>query len=84
MRYWTSKDAKARFGELLRKAETEGPQVVTRRGAEAVVVIRVEEWKGSKSRPKLDFMKVLIEDGPKFENIRVRKKRSGLRIVEFG
>ena len=32
-------DAKVRFSELVRRARTEGPQRVTRRGRDAVVVI---------------------------------------------
>lgn len=83
MKYWNSRDAKAKFCELVRKAETEGPQVITRRGTEAVVVIPVQDWKREKSARKLDIKKVLIEDGPKFEKVRVRKSRSGFRIVEF-
>ncbi len=35
-------DAKARFSEVVRRARTEGPQRVTVRGKDAVVVIAVE------------------------------------------
>ena len=35
-------DAKARFSEVVRRACTEGPQCVTGRGKDAVVVIAVE------------------------------------------
>ncbi|WP_119681493.1 type II toxin-antitoxin system Phd/YefM family antitoxin [Indioceanicola profundi] len=40
---WKLEDAKARFSELVRRARTEGPQLVTRRGRDAVVVIAAEE-----------------------------------------
>ncbi|MGE0716999.1 MAG: type II toxin-antitoxin system Phd/YefM family antitoxin [Alphaproteobacteria bacterium] len=36
---WKLEDAKARFSEVVRLAEREGPQRVTRRGKDAVVVI---------------------------------------------
>jgi len=39
---WKLEDAKARFSELVRRARTEGPQRVTVRGKDAVVVIAVE------------------------------------------
>lgn len=42
---WKLKDAKARFSELVRRAQTEGPQRVTVRGKDAVVVISAEELK---------------------------------------
>jgi antitoxin Phd len=39
---WKLEDAKARFSEVVRLARTEGPQRVTVRGKDAVVVIAVE------------------------------------------
>ena len=36
---WKLEDAKARFSEVVRRARTEGPQRVTVRGKDAVVVI---------------------------------------------
>jgi prevent-host-death family protein len=40
---WKLEDAKARFSEVVRRARSEGPQRVTCRGQEAVVVIATEE-----------------------------------------
>lgn len=40
---WRLEEAKARFSEVVRRARTEGPQHVTVRGQDAVVVISVEE-----------------------------------------
>ncbi len=40
---WRLEEAKARFSEVVRRARTEGPQHVTVRGRDAVVVIAVEE-----------------------------------------
>lgn len=42
-RGWKLEDAKARFSEVVRRARTEGPQRVSVRGRDAVVVISVEE-----------------------------------------
>lgn len=41
--FWKLEDAKARFSEVVRRAQSEGPQRVTVRGREAVVVISVDE-----------------------------------------
>jgi prevent-host-death family protein len=41
---WTITEAKAKFGEMIRRAEKEGPQRITMRGKEAVVVVSMEEW----------------------------------------
>jgi len=40
---WTLQDAKARFSEVVRRARSEGPQRVTVRGQDAVVVIAADE-----------------------------------------
>ena len=41
---WKLEDAKARFSEVVRRARESGPQRVTVRGQEAVVVMSVEEF----------------------------------------
>ncbi|MFQ5774730.1 MAG: type II toxin-antitoxin system prevent-host-death family antitoxin [Kiloniellaceae bacterium] len=40
---WKLEDAKARFSEVVRLARSQGPQRVTCRGVDAVVIIAVEE-----------------------------------------
>ncbi len=40
---WRLEEVKARFSEVVRRARTDGPQHVTVRGQDAVVVIAVEE-----------------------------------------
>jgi prevent-host-death family protein len=42
-RGWKLEDAKARFSEVVRLARSEGPQRVSVRGKDAVVVMSVEE-----------------------------------------
>ena len=41
---WPVKHAKARFSELLDACHREGPQVVSRRGTEAAVLVPIEQW----------------------------------------
>jgi antitoxin Phd len=41
---WQLQDAKNRFSELVNKALDEGPQVVTRRGEEVVVIVSNAEY----------------------------------------
>lgn len=42
---WRLQDAKARFSELVRRVQSEGPQHVTLHGKEAVVVVDAEEFR---------------------------------------
>jgi prevent-host-death family protein len=41
---WTVAEAKAKFSEVIARAESEGPQTITRHGRTAVVVVDAEEW----------------------------------------
>ena len=41
---WTVKEAKAKFSEVIDKAQTAGPQTVTKNGKSAVVIVSAEEW----------------------------------------
>ena len=41
---WALQDAKNRFSALVDQALQEGPQIVTRRGKETVVVLSVQEF----------------------------------------
>lgn len=50
---WKLEDAKAKFSELVRRANSEGPQTVTVRGREAVVVLSAEHY-GKLKRPPVD------------------------------
>ena len=43
-RPWQLQTAKARFSEVFRLARTAGPQLITRQGKEAVVVMSVEQF----------------------------------------
>ena len=71
MSSWPLQDAKARLSELVDTTLKKGPQVITRRGVETVVMVSIDEWKrlqGDRTeRPSI--YKVLVEDGPKFEMV---------------
>jgi antitoxin Phd len=41
---WQLQTAKARFSELFRRARSEGPQLITRQGKDAVVMISGEHY----------------------------------------
>jgi prevent-host-death family protein len=65
---WKLRDAKARFSELVRRTQTEGPQRVTVRGHDAVVVIAAHEVDrllppASDTVPFVTFMESLSVDG---------------------
>ena len=59
MDVWALQDAKNRFSELVDCALTKGPQTVTRRGRNAVVVVSAEEFRRMQG-PKADFVDFLL------------------------
>jgi antitoxin Phd len=67
MKRWPVQDAKARFSELLEASLREGPQIVTRRGVEAAVLVPVDQWRQLEqaARPKLKDL--LLAESPRAE-----------------
>lgn len=49
---WQVQTAKACFSEVFRRARTEGPQIITRQGTEAVVMISHERYDQLVSKPR--------------------------------
>lgn len=62
MRTWQVQEAKARFSELLDLCQTEGPQIVTKRGAEAAVLVPVAEWRRLQGAGRPSLKQMLLTD----------------------
>lgn len=76
---WPLQDAKQRLSELVRQAIEEGPQVVTRHGKEAAVVMSIEEFERlSGARP--DF-KAHLRAAPDLTRLRIRRDRTPARRI---
>jgi antitoxin Phd len=60
MKSWPVQDAKARFSEFLQASLTRGPQIVTMRGAEAAVLVPVEEWRRLTARARASLKDLLL------------------------
>ena len=67
MSSWQLQDAKARFSEFLDAALTKGPQVVTRRGVEAAVLVPIEEWRRMQQSSRPNIKELLLGPGPRFD-----------------
>ncbi len=69
MESWSVQDAKARFSEMLDACAENGPQVVTRRGLEAAVLVPIAQWQHltAASRPSLKAL--LLSDEARAELI---------------
>jgi prevent-host-death family protein len=59
---WPVQDAKARFSEFLERCLAEGPQMVTRRGAQAAVLVSVDEWRRLQAAARPSLKQLLMSD----------------------
>lgn len=80
-RTWKLEDAKARFSEVVRRARSEGPQRVTVRGKDAVVVIAVEALEKllPSAKPRLDLVGFL--QGLAFGDLELARERDAGRDI---
>ena len=66
---WQVQEAKQRFSELVRRAVAEGPQVVTRHGQPAVIVLSADEYRRLRGQPP-DLAAFLLDpSGPRFNDL---------------
>jgi len=69
MNAWPVQDAKARFSEFLDACLTAGPQMVTKRGAEAAVLVPVQEWRRLQSAARPSLKQLLLSDAGRADNL---------------
>ncbi|MGI8679644.1 MAG: type II toxin-antitoxin system Phd/YefM family antitoxin [Jatrophihabitans sp.] len=71
---WQVQEAKQRFSELLRRAGSDGPQIVTKHGEEVAVVINFAEYRKLSGHTYGSFNAALL-DMPKVESPDVFERR---------
>lgn len=82
MRAWTDQDAKARFSEFLDACLVEGPQMVTRRGAEAAVLVPVQEWRRLQSAARPSLKQLLLSEQTRADMIVPARGQAKRRTLE--
>lgn len=79
---WTVAEAKARLSEVIHRAQSSGPQLITRRGQTAVVIVGAEEWerKTRRSGSLAEFFasSPLRSSGLKLQRVKDRPRRINL------
>ncbi len=65
MRTWQVHDAKSRFSALLDACASEGPQLVTRRGTQAAVIVPIEEWRRLTAAARPTLKDLLLTERPR-------------------
>jgi len=62
MHHWPVQDAKARFSEMLDACVAEGPQLVTRRGAETAVLVPIADWRRLQAAARPSLKQLLLAE----------------------
>jgi prevent-host-death family protein len=79
MQTWPIQDAKARFSEFLETCLAEGPQMVTKRGSEAAVLVPVDEWRRLKAAARPSLKQLLLCDQGRADLVLPRRGKARRR-----
>ncbi|HKN33928.1 MAG TPA: type II toxin-antitoxin system Phd/YefM family antitoxin [Terriglobales bacterium] len=79
---WTVAEAKAKFSELINKAQSEGPQKITKHGRTTAVIVAAEEWE-RKARRKGNLAEFLTTSPLRGSGLKLRRLPVRLRKIEL-
>jgi antitoxin Phd len=82
MTQWQLQEAKNKFSEVVDKAIKDGPQVVTRRGIETVVIVSMDEYRDL-IKPKTDIVDFFQKSPLKDANLDLSRNRDLPRKVDI-
>ena len=78
-REWQVQEAKAKFSELLETSREEGPQVVTKRGVKAAVLVSIEEWERMTQSARSGLKELLLAPEARTDNLTPLREKRGSR-----
>jgi prevent-host-death family protein len=81
MAVWQVQEAKTKLSEVIEEANTKGPQIITRHGAERAVVLSIAEYRALTAH-KPDLRAYLL-GGPKVDSFEVPRDRDTGRDVSL-
>lgn len=79
---WTVAEAKAKFSEVIDRAETKGPQTVTRNGRTAAIVVAAEEWE-RKTRRSGNLAEFLASSPLRRSQVKIERRKDRPRKAEL-
>jgi len=79
---WTVAEAKAKLSEVIEKAQSDGPQTITRHGRTAVVVVAADEWE-KKNRRKGNLAEFFAASPLRNSGVKIRRLPGRLRKVDL-
>ncbi|HIJ57963.1 MAG TPA: type II toxin-antitoxin system Phd/YefM family antitoxin [Deltaproteobacteria bacterium] len=82
MAQWQLQEAKNKFSEVVEKAIKDGPQIVTRRGVETVVIVSMDEYRDL-TKPKTDIVDFFQKSPLKNANLDLSRIKDLPREVDI-
>lgn len=79
---WSVAEAKAKLSQVIEKAQSDGPQTITRNGRKAVVVVSADEWE-RKTKRKGTLAEFLLSSPLRGSGIEVKRLKGNLRKVDL-
>lgn len=79
---WTVAQAKARFSEVIDRAQSNGPQTITRNGKKAAVTVAADEWE-RKTKRRGNLAEFFASSPLRGSNLKVKRPRGQARKIEL-
>jgi len=79
---WTVAEAKAKFSEVIERAQSNGPQTITRKGRKTAVVVAAEEWE-RKTKRRGSLAEFFASSPLRGSGLQIKRVRGGVRKVEL-
>ena len=79
---WTVAEAKAKFSEVIERAQSRGPQTITRNGRRAVVIVAADEWE-RKTRRTGNLAEFFAASPLRGSGLKVRRSKGRARAIDL-
>ena len=79
---WTVAQAKAKFSEVIDRAQSDGPQTITRNGRTTAVLVAAEEW-GRKTKRKGNLAEFFAASPLRASRVRIKRLPGRLRKADL-
>jgi len=82
MKIWSLQDAKNKFSQMVKEAQKTGPQVVTKRGIETVIVLSMNDFK-KLTKPKTNLVEFFRKSPLHGIDLDVKRSKESSRKVDL-
>jgi len=79
---WTVAEAKAKFSEVIDRAQSAGPQTITRNGRIAAVVVAAQEWE-RKTKRTGNLAEFFAASPLRGSGLKIRRRKDRPRKVDL-